>query len=143
MASQTDDAVWRKIYNLVQKANGASVRVGIPDGELADIGLIHEFGAPKANIPERSFVRQTFRNKRPQLIALQARIAALIMTGKITPEAAMGLLGAFMAGAIKATITSEGNFAPLAPSTIKAKGSSKPLVDHGDLVRSITWVVTS
>lgn len=136
-----DDRVWKKIYNLVQKADGASVRVGLPDGELAEIGLIHEYGAPKAGIPERSFIRQTFRNKRPQLIALQGRLAGMIMTGKITPERAMDILGAWLSGAIKATITSDGHFVPLAPATVKAKGSSKPLVDHGDLSRAVTWRV--
>ena len=32
-------------------------------------------------------------------------------------------------------------FAPLSPITIARKGSSKPLIDHGDLVGSITYQV--
>jgi hypothetical protein len=139
---QVDDRVWKKLYNTVRKVDGASVRVGVPDGELADIAAIHEYGAPKANIPQRSFVRQTFQRKRPELIALQARLAAGIMTGALDERRAMALLGMFMAGAIKATILSDGTFAPLKPSTIKAKGSSKPLVDTAQLSQSITWVVT-
>lgn len=137
---EADDAVWRKLYNLVQKADGASVNVGVPPGELAEIGLIHEFGAPGANIPERSFIRSTMRKKRPQLIAMQARLAAMILAGKITPAQAMEMLGANVAYAIKETIHA-GDFAPLAPSTVKAKGSSEPLVETGSLVDAITWTV--
>lgn len=141
MARQSDDRVWRKIHSLVRKAHGANVRAGIPDGELAEIGLIHEFGAPGANIPERSFIRQTFRNRRSEIIALQAKISAAIMAGKIDARRAMALLGAWLAGAIKATITSDGQFVPLASATVKAKGSSKALIDTAQMLNAITFEV--
>ncbi len=38
-----------------------SAEVGIW-GEKAKIGIIHEWGAPKASIPERSFMRATINN---------------------------------------------------------------------------------
>jgi hypothetical protein len=43
--------------------------------------------------------------------------------------------------AAKRYILQGDNLAPNAPSTIKAKGSSRPLVDTSQLVKSITWVV--
>jgi hypothetical protein len=64
-----------------------------------------------------------------------------MLAGKIDERKAMGLLGAWASGAIKATISQSGDFAPLAPSTVKAKGSSRPLIDSGQLNQSITWVV--
>jgi hypothetical protein len=140
-SSGGDLHVWKKLYNLVQKVHGVAVKVGPADGENAEIGLIHEFGAPAAGIPARPFLKQTFERKRGELVALQAKIAQLLIAGKLTPEKAMGLLGAWAVGAIKATITRDGNFAPLKPATIKRKGSDKPLIDTGQLVGSITFVV--
>lgn len=136
-----DLRVWRKLYNLARKVDGASVRVGPQDGENAEIGLIHEYGAPKANIPARPFLAQTFKNRRSELIALQAKIAQGLLAGRLTEERAMGLLGAWAVGAIKATITRDGQFAALKPATIKRKGSDKPLIHTGQLVGSINFVV--
>jgi hypothetical protein len=136
-----DRGAWRKLYNLVKKTTGASVKVGVFDGELAVIAAVQEYGSPLRNIPARPAVRQTFENHRGELIALQAKIAQAIIAGKLDEVRAMTLLGMWAAGAIKATITSEGNFAPLAPATVRAKGSSKPLIDTGQLVGAITFVV--
>lgn len=138
---RADVRAWRKIYNTVQKVDGAAVKVGFGDGESAEIGVIHEYGSPANNIPERSMIRQTFRNRREELIRLQAKLARALIEGKITEERAMGLLGAWAAGAIKATITRDGSFAPLKPATIARKKSSKPLIETGQLVGSVTFVV--
>jgi hypothetical protein len=110
---------------------GVSVRVGPADGENAEIGLIHEYGAPKAGIPARPFLSQTFSNRRAELVAIQAKIAEGIFTGKLDEQKAMALLGAWAVGAIKATITRDGHFVPLKPATIKRKGSDKPLIRLG------------
>lgn len=138
-----DLRVWRKLYNLAKRVGGVSVRVGPADGENADIGLIHEYGAPKAGIPARPFLSQTFRNRRVELVAIQAKIAEGIFTGRLDEHKAMALLGAWAVGAIKATITRDGQFVPLKPATIKRKGSDKPLIHTGQLVGSITFVVVA
>lgn len=136
-----DKRAFRKLYNLVRKVGGASVQVGVLEGELAMIFAVQEYGSPKRNIPARPAMRQTFENRRADLIRLQAKIAQALIEGKINEIRAMQLLGAWAAGAIKATITSEGNFVPLAPATVRAKGSSKPLIDTGQLVAAVTFVV--
>lgn len=140
-AVHADLKVWRKLYNLAKRVGGVAVRVGPQDGENATIGFIHEYGAPKAGIPARPFLSQTFQNRRAELIAIQTKIAQGILTGKLDERKAMELLGAWAVGAIKATITKDGNFAPLKPATIKRKGSDKPLIDSGQLVGSIKFVV--
>lgn len=148
------DAVWKAIFGRVRGLKHARVKVGVvgsaareeEDGTtLAEIAAIHEFGAPAAGIPERSFLRSTFRNpqKLEQLRKLQARLARDLIAGKIDVARAMGLLGAWGAGAVKATITRDGEFAPLKPSTIAKKGSSRPLIDSGQLLNSISWVVVA
>jgi len=45
------------------------VEVGV-FGSKAKIAVHHEFGAPKANIPERSFIRSTFNEQRPKLVKI-------------------------------------------------------------------------
>jgi hypothetical protein len=134
-----NDKVWRQLVNLVNRLDGVRVQAGITDGEIAEIGLFHEYGT--ATIPERSWLRSTFRDKREQLVAIQAKIAKAILELRIDERRAMELLGAWAAGAIKATITADGDFAPLAPATIAAKGSAKPLIETSRLVNSITYVV--
>ena len=47
-------------------------------------------------------------------------------------------LGPFMAMSIQRSIAS-GGFAALAPSTIKKKGHSKPLLDTGAMYGAVTW----
>jgi hypothetical protein len=109
---------------------------------LLELAAIHEFGSPKANIPERSFIRSTFNNPAGQeeLKRVYAKLAKAVMNGKMTAEKALELLG--MQAMVKNTILSgEGVPPPNAISTIIAKGSSRPLVDTGQLVGSITYEV--
>lgn len=44
-------------------ARGLAVRVGV-QGSRAEIATHHEFGAPAAGIPERSFMRSTFNTEK-------------------------------------------------------------------------------
>lgn len=149
---KVDDRVWRALRARLAGIDRAKVKVGIigpaasaahADGATnSDIGFAHEFG--NAHVPERSWLRQTFRDpkKLQQLKALQARLLRDLMNGRISVQQAMGLLGAWGMGAIKATITRDGEFVPLKPATIARKGSSKPLISTGQFVNSISWAVT-
>jgi phage gpG-like protein len=105
---------------------------------LLEVAAIHEFGAPQAGIPQRSFVRATVDNKRSEIEAAQATLAKQIVEGKIDGETAMERLGAKVEGLMKGAI-SAGIAPPNAPSTIARKGSSKPLVDTGQLKSAITY----
>ncbi len=134
----SDLRVWRKILSTVARG-GAAVNVGVMDGDLADIAAANEYGTE--HIPERSFFRSTFRDKRAELASLQAKIAAAVLEGRIDVARGAALVGAWAAGAIKATITRDGHFAPLAPATIARKHSDKPLIETSRLVNGITWVV--
>ena len=53
-------------------------------------------------------------------------------------EQALGQLGEMTKGDVQTEIRS-GDFAPLKPATIKRKGSSRPLIDTGQMVQSIAW----
>lgn len=70
---------------LARKGKAANfVKVGLlgsgakrDDGALTnvEIGIIHEFGAPEAGIPERSFLRSTAARNRAEYMALLAKLA--------------------------------------------------------------------
>lgn len=127
------------------------VRIGIFQGggprtgsgpTNVEIGIIHEFGAPGANIPERSFLRRTADHKRKDWLDLMARALGKVVDGKITAQTALGLVGQRASADVKQTITrGAGVPPPLKDKTIAAKGSSRPLVDTGQLVNSITYKV--
>ena len=55
--------------------------------------------------------------------------------------AATARVGNYGASEIKKGIVSGKNFAPNHPYTVAKKGSSKPLIDKGDLIGSVTYDV--
>jgi hypothetical protein len=145
-----DDKIWRELLARVKGIKDAHVKVGfVGDGAAApnggstnaELAAIHEFGAPRANIPARPFIRPTFDTRRDELVRLQTKLAKDLIAGKIDVTQAMGLLGAWGAGAIKAQVTRNGQFVPLAVATIRRKNSSKPLIDSGQMLASVSWVV--
>lgn len=150
-----DDGLWRKMRRRVGELDTRRLQVGVlasrggnalHDKEsgltMIELAAIHEFGSPAANIPERSFIRRTFEKKDRETVRLLRRLAHAVVTGKMDARKALNLLGAWGASQVKATIAEgPGIPPPLAPATIERKGSSRPLVDTGRLLDSITWEV--
>lgn len=144
------DERWKRILRAVRKADGARVKVGvIGGGEHADGGItmtelaaIHEFGSPAANIPQRSFLRRALVwNSGPWLPAFTAKLVGAVASGKMDEKKALEILGQRAVAEVKKTITGSDIPPPLAPATVAAKGSSKPLVDTGQLLNSISYEV--
>lgn len=132
--------------------DGVALAVGIqgpeagaihPDGELDNVtlGLIHEFGAPAAGIPVRSWLRAAFDFNEARWIAQAAIIAEKVYdTTPAQPGRALGIMGEVVVSDIKRRFA-QGIPPPLKQTTIDRKGSSKPLIDTGALRDSITWTV--
>jgi hypothetical protein len=140
-AFKFDDKAWRRIVTSINGAAKLHVKVGIIGDETnATIATVHEYGSPANNIPERSFMRSTLTNERVKIGRLQAKAVAAVVAGKISARLALDKIGAYVAGAMQANVVN-GDFAPLAPATIKAKGSDKPLIDTGQMVGAISWKV--
>lgn len=153
-----DDTAFRKMRGeWVQLANltlmigvigpGASALEAGSSLTLAELALVHEYGAriehPSGaiiEIPERSFIRSTLLARRGDLAALQARVFKRVLVGELTAKAALELIGEAAVGWIKQTIR-DGVDPPLATSTILRKKSTKPLIDHGQLVNAIAYQV--
>ena len=135
-------------------AEGVTVKVGVLAGKggsrkhtdsnfsLIEIAAVHEFGAPKANIPERSFIRRTFLMKRGETNKHLERLVNAIVKKDLPIATAFGALGTWAAAEVKKTMTVGPHIPPpLKPRTVAAKGSSRPLIDTGQLANSINWEI--
>lgn len=123
------------------------VNVGVPEGKreadgtpVARLAAVHEFGSPKQNIPERPFLRVTVRENARNYVRLNRINLVKMLRGQMTVDRALGQLGEMAKGDVQRKIGT-GPFTPLQQATIDRKGSSKPLIDTGQLVQSITWVL--
>jgi len=114
---------------------------GTPGGlTTVEIGAVHEFGSELAGIPERSFIRAGFDDNVAANRVLTKRLALLVITGRMSIRKALKILGLAMKTQIVRRID-KGIEPALKPATIARKGSSKPLIDKGQLKQSITFEV--
>lgn len=139
--------VSRRLREIQQRLTDQKrVYVGLPEGSgdsedgtpLVEIGAIHEFGAQ--HIPERSFLRVPLRAAQKEFSLAFRRIMPKVARGELTIEQALDQIGAKAAATSQEAI-SAGIDPANAESTVKRKGSSKPLIDTGRLRQAITWVI--
>ena len=144
------DHGWRRAMDSMAAAAakpGAAVLVGWPERKgsvqhrgaaltVAQIAAIHEFGLPSRGIPERSMVRETLRINDKKYREAARKIGLGITAGKMDQRRGLDLLGVMIKGDIQQRIAA--GIAPgLKPATIRRKGSSKPLIDTGQMRASI------
>ncbi|MDP9572673.1 UNVERIFIED_ORG: hypothetical protein J2W66_003166 [Agrobacterium larrymoorei] len=125
------------------------VKVGFPAGE-ADQDVINHaiwnnFGTQ--HIPERPFMQNAMRDNRASYKAAMKTSASTIMEqvalGKRPADEkrkALKRLGIKAQGDIQAEITSLRS-PPNAPSTIRQKGSSNPLIDTGEMRNAVAFKI--
>ena len=130
------------------------------DTPMLMIAFVHEFGMeiPKRNteeikadknavtspyitIPERSYLRAGFDANLDKIHREFEYLLSQVLELKISGKTALELIGASVTTKIQDFLV-ELKEPPLAESTIRAKGSSNPLVDTGQLMNSITWKIT-
>lgn len=135
----------------LRKFNRATFAIGVfaeegskeyADGTtVADVAAWNEYGVP-GKIPARPFVGGYLEEKRPAIQELLKRLAAGVAAGTYSAEEAAERAGSTLAGGMKKRIAEGSAFTPNAPSTVARKGSSKPLIDTGQLRSAITYEVT-
>jgi len=106
---------------------------------VAEIGSVHEFGLGSA--PERSFIRATFDDNAEKYVRLSQRLAGRLIDqrgGNVTQALTqLGQVGvADIINRINKGIPPE-----LQEATKERKGSSKQLIDTGQLKQSIDFKV--
>lgn len=146
MSVRDIDLGWNKILRNMQEVGSKSVKVGIQAGDkaadgkhdLAFVAGVHEFGTER--VPQRSFLRTGIDNNKGKINRLRDSLAGRIVDGSATPRGALDIIGLAVTGMIQEQIT-DGDYVPLAPSTVRAKKSSKPLIDTGTMRRSVRHVI--
>ena len=104
---------------------------------VADVAAFNEFGL---GVPERSFIRAWFDGATEENRAALQHGMIMALKGEKTIEQVLELIGLRFVGKMQQRI-SNGISPANAPSTIKQKGSSKPLVDTGQMRQAITYLV--
>lgn len=139
------------------------IEVGAIQGEHSWLAAIHEYGCditvtPKMRaflhyqglhlkdsttvikIPERSFLRKSHDEKGEQVLKQSERALGLVMSGHMSLEQYLDMVGRDYVTMIKEYIV-ELDSPPNHPYTIEQKGSDNPLVSTGGLVESISYRV--
>jgi hypothetical protein len=129
-----------------QISTANSVKVGFlssatyPNGTpVAMIAAIQNWGAPSVGIPARPFFTDMISKKSPEW---PAAIAGLLKSHDYDAASTLRLTGEAVVGQLRQSIR-DLNDPPLAPSTIKRKGFSKPLISTGHLLQSVDYEVKS
>lgn len=139
------DKGWKRIRGEMTELSRLKITVGIQsgsnssDGEpLVDRAAANEFGTD--TIPERSFMRASFDESQAKLLELSKKLWSSTLRGQRNAMQSAHLLGQEHEGQIKEKITSLKD-PPNAQSTVAQKGSSNPLIDSGEMRRSVRYEV--
>lgn len=120
----------------IHEQEGAKAHDPKSGATVAELGAIHEYGAPAAGVPQRSYVRSYVDATDDATVASIQRELRAALDGKQTVNRALKRVALALEGGVKRQI-SRGIPPPLKPETIRRKGSSKPLIDTGLLRASI------
>ncbi len=118
------------------------------EGEIGNVELmaVQEFGSTVAGIPSRSVIRLTVDKELSKYRRLSHELGQQVYNARLTTRQALEILGAKVASDMRKTIArTPAQWPPLKPETIRGRefGGSKPLLDTGELQRSIKHKVES
>lgn len=146
----------------IHGAEGADVHTGgtfAEDGALepgsraltvAEVAAFHEFGVPPfqlpsgaihPGIPQRTFIRGWFDESQDFIRETLRSQMTQVVANKLPVEKAMARIALAFEGSVKQRIA-RGIAPALSPVTIAAKGSSKPLIDRGQLRAAVRGKAT-
>lgn len=126
-----------KILKDIARLDGTVVSAGVMDSKNATKAAINEYGTSK--IPQRPFMRTAVSRHGKSWGEKSAKAVQSVMKGMPISQATE-LVGMQMKADISSTLTN-GPWIPNSPVTIAKKGSSRPLIDTGELRASITYRV--
>lgn len=147
MAVKGGDKFAAELQRIAGRVKSAQrVKVGFlagatyPDGTpVAMIAAIHNWGAPKANIPPRPFFTDMVRSKSPEW---GPATGELLVANDFDALKTLQMVGEAVVGQLRQAIV-DMNAPPLAESTIARKGFAKPLVDTGHMLNSVDYAVVT
>lgn len=118
----------------------APARADLSDESLTviEVAVWNEFGTE--DVPARSFIRAWFDENYDKIRDVLRNLLYTVTLGHRTKEQALELAGLWCVGSIQQRIA-DGIAPENAASTIKAKGSSTPLINSGQMRSSVTHQV--
>ncbi len=134
-----------KLKQVIKECKEKAVYVGFNSSSgseengasIVDVAVWNEFGTE--HMPSRPFMRDTLRNNKDEIKSMLASgMKSMIASGDA--EKTFNMVGSKVKGMVQQEIR-DGEFEPNAPSTIKQKGSSHPLIDTGRMRQSVVYVV--
>ena len=139
-----------KILDALQAIGKREVLIGVPSGSPpreedditnAELAYIHSKGSPMHGIPARPFLEPSIEANKATISKLLAKALKAGAEGG-SVDAGLELVGQFASDAARRWFVDPQNgWPPNSPITIKRKGSDRPLIDTGELRKSITFVV--
>lgn len=145
-----------KIKKELEYIKNHSIIIGIMDDgkkhpesddiTMLELAKVHEFGATiqqenrTIKIPERSFIRTGYDENKKDILKDANKLVDDIIAQKTTAKPAMEALGQVIVTKLQKHLTNLKE-PPNAPSTIKQKGSSNPLIDESHLRQAITYKI--
>lgn len=149
-----DNSGSKSLEKLAEQIKKSKLEVGFfesakyPDGTpVAAVAAENEFGNPAKNKPSRPFFRNAIsQNDGWKELANKAMMA--VIEGRMELNQALNQMGLKMAADVKDSIT-DGSYEALKQSTLDARQSrkrtqgvaSKPLIDTGQMLQSVTYAV--
>lgn len=108
------------------------------DATNAEVAAAHEFGTD--HIKRRPFLAPAIDKGKDKILEVQAQVFGKVIDGTMSAEDALAIVGETGVALIKSEIVN-GPHEPLAEETIAAKGSTKPLIDTGQMLNSCSYQV--
>lgn len=135
----------KKFEQMLKKLADKEVRIGFQKGEateadgtdICDIAAWNELGTE--NMPARPFLRKSVDENTAKINGFLSGLKDDIVNGA-SAENVLEQIGIFQKDLIQEKITN-GSYEPNAASTVKKKGSSKPLIDSGRMRQSVNYVI--
>lgn len=135
----------RKFQKMLKDLTEKEVRVGFQRGEvteedgtdICDVAAWNELGT--INMPSRPFLRKSVDENETKIDNFLQSKQSDFVRG-VSAEQILKEIGIFQKDLIQEKIT-EGSFVPNVESTIRKKGSSRPLIDSGRMRQSVNYVV--
>jgi len=137
------DKIKIALERVPEEFEGMVAQIGFPSGanyedgtSVAYVAAIQEFGAPAVGIPARPFMQPTVKEKKDTWVKTIEKSLPKVVLGKMSAFDVLDLVGIQAAADIQTKISSIYS-PPNAPATIRAKGSTKPLIDTGLMLASV------
>ena len=128
----------REIYRKRdQKLNDKPLKGAVGGVSVAMVAAINEFGAPSRSQPPRPFFRTMIAEKKG---SWAENVKALLLFHEYNGKKVLQLMGEEISADLRDSIRDFSD-PPLKPSTFKAKGFDKPLIDTAHMLHSVAYDV--